>query len=680
MQDAEVCYREVALSCPDDADIYNRWAAILYSLGRYTDAVQAFRHVTEITQNDPASFYRLGAALHAAGLPDQALLAFRKSVEIDANNVRAYHAMGMALTGLHRYGEAIEAYKQALHISESDTVALAGLGDIYCSLGKLDDAVMHFERLLSIKSDSYLVRKKLGMCLQNLGRLEEGTRQLRSLVHNYPNSADARSVLADALSNQGDVAGAIKEYKQSIALDPENGLIHTRLGDVYRKMEQCEMALDAYRAALQHDPALLEAYIRLSLLLEQSNLVDELELVLSKGLELAPDEPFLNLVMAMTERRHGKFEYAIDRLEQLLESKTDRVRKTMELPDYDSVYVPEVFREGLEQNYIKPNIYYELGLSYDGIDRPDEAFRCFQEGNRLCSQTTKARKLDKSSFLRKSDDLKLAASTGCVTSRSGIQELLHERTPVFLVGFPRSGTTLLNQILYSHPDVQVLEEKPVLSVVEEELAKLPGGFPAALGDLSIEDIKHLQDVYFRAVDSVLKQKPGTVLIDKLPLNISRVGLIWQLFPGARFIFAVRHPCDVTLSCFMQNFEPNEATVNFFTLEETATLYARIMDTWFYYQHNLPISSYMVRYEDLLGGIEEAASGMLEYIDMEWNANLLEFDKKAVARGFISTPSYRQVVQPIYQTAKYRWQRYGKYFNCVLPILQPYIEKFGYHSN
>lgn len=245
------------------------------------------------------------------------------------------------------------------------------------------------------------------------------------------------------------------------------------------------------------------------------------------------------------------------------------------------------------------------------------------------------------------------------------------RSPVFLVGFPRSGTTLLDTLLMGHPDLHVLEEEPLLQRAAEAL----GDF-VRVPRLDAAEVAHLRGLYFAALDA-RAPPPGKVVVDKLPLNILGAPLIHRLFPEAKLIFAARHPCDVVLSCFMQNFDLNPAMANFLTLEEAARLYDLVLAFWHRACALLPLDVHRLRYEDLVAGTEGQMRALIAFLGLPWDGKVLDHQRTAIARGLIATPSYAQVAQPIYDRASGRWTRYRSQMADVLPLLAPWAEKMGY---
>ncbi len=249
-------------------------------------------------------------------------------------------------------------------------------------------------------------------------------------------------------------------------------------------------------------------------------------------------------------------------------------------------------------------------------------------------------------------------------------------SPVFLFGFPRSGTTLLDTMLAGHPDTLVLEEKPVLHKVAQK-----AGPPHALAELSSEAVADLRACYFRELD-LIEPEAGAeagkrLVIDKLPLGILDTALIHRIFPDARFLFVERHPCDVVLSCFMTRFDPRGGMANFLDLGDTARLYDQVMDYWALCREVFPLEIQTVRYERIIENAEAELRPLADFLGLRWNPHLLDNQRSAGERAFIATPSYAQVAEPLYTRARGRWEKYREQLAPVLPILAPWAERMGY---
>jgi hypothetical protein len=188
----------------------------------------------------------------------------------------------------------------------------------------------------------------------------------------------------------------------------------------------------------------------------------------------------------------------------------------------------------------------------------------------------------------------------------------------------------------------------------------------------------LRQKYFeltaRATRQPLSEK---ILVDKLPLNIVHLGLIHRIFPDAHILMAVRHPCDVVLSCFMQKFHLNDAMANFSTIEETAALYNKVMSLYEKYQQELPLKIHYVKYERLLNDLEGETCHLASFLGIEWNEAMLNYRKTALDKGYINTPSYASVSEGIYHHATGRWKRYAEQMAPAKNLLNPWINSFDY---
>jgi hypothetical protein len=246
------------------------------------------------------------------------------------------------------------------------------------------------------------------------------------------------------------------------------------------------------------------------------------------------------------------------------------------------------------------------------------------------------------------------------------------RTPAFLVGFPRSGTTLLDTFLMGHRDTEVLEEFNMLRAAESVLGNV-----ARLPDRSPEQLERARRAYFAELDRHVDRDFSGLIIDKLPLNMLGLPVIHSLFPDARIIFAQRHPCDCVLSGFMQSFQLSDAMASFLTIEDSADFYDAAMTLFIASRDALPIALHSLVYEELVADPEAALRPLIDFLGLEWRPELLDHRSTAKARGAIITPSYDQVVQPLSKAPSGRWRRYEKQLGPVLPVLLPWAERLGY---
>lgn len=251
------------------------------------------------------------------------------------------------------------------------------------------------------------------------------------------------------------------------------------------------------------------------------------------------------------------------------------------------------------------------------------------------------------------------------------------QSPVFIVGFPRSGTTLLEQMLDAHPGLQSMDENPFFNNLAEQLSEQNLHVPDDIPRLGQADCDELRRRYLEMVCSTVARRWDAQLVDKNPLNLLWLPLMHRLFPNAKFILALRHPCDVILSCYMQNFRANVLAAACASLERLAHAYVESMQCWLHHEALLKPDVLIVRYEEIVGDIAAQADRIAHFLALEDPSPLLRFDEHARSKGFIATPSYTQVIQPVNRNALGRWVRYREYLEPVLPILEPMLEHWNY---
>ena len=322
--------------------------------------------------------------------------------------------------------------------------------------------------------------------------------------------------------------------------------------------------------------------------------------------------------------------------------------------------------------------YYKLvGDLHHRNSEYDAAFLAYKNSNRAIKNSVKYQRLKKEAahyFDAQRDtlsQLRLLSSEVPHPPRcppSG-------RQPTFLVGFPRSGTTLLDTILRTHSEINVIEEQPMVANMRSTL-----GYPQGVGDIEGIDKDNLVaavDAYREELAKHAAESAVPVIIDKLPLNLLQAPLINRVFPGAKFILALRHPLDCVLSCWMQNFNLNNAMANMVDLDRIVDFYCVAMDVFHLSEKRYGLEVHRVRYEDLVDNLEREATSILNFLSLDWEADLLNYQATAMSRQRIRTPSHSQVIKQIYKTASYRWEHYEKHLEKFKPRLARWFEEYDY---
>lgn len=557
----------------------------------------------------------------------------------------------IALYGQGRLAEVVQRAAPLVAEFPGAAILYNILGAAHAGLRNLDGATENFQKALKIRPDYAEAHSSLGIALQGQGRFDEAIASYDKALQIKPDFAEAHNNRGAALKEQGRLDEAIACFGRALEINPRFAEAHNNLGAALREQGRLDEAATSFRSALRIKPNDPEAHSNLCGLLEKQNNIAEFEQAMEEATRLCGEE-HLEIVfrLAQLASRKNQHEAAVGYLNRIPVEKIQ--------PSLRAVY------------------FSLLGKSCDKLGQSDAAFSALVSQNELTLASAEAKKFDGNRYLNSIQKRKNAWSNDVKPNWPRPVAGSGRSSPAFLVGFPRSGTTLLDTILRSHPEISVVEEKPMVGAMIK-------GFKQRqtiefLDALSESDVRSMQDAYFEELKLHLHQNDGRkLLVDKFPLNITHVGSIHRVFPDAKFILALRHPCDCVLSCFMQTFKLNGAMINFLSLEQSARLYAAVMELWTVYRQKLALDVHVVKYEELVQDLEGTCRPLINFLGFEWDDNLHNYQKTALDRGSIHTPSYSQVVQPLYKRASGRWTNYSKQMEPVLPVLQPWIEDFGY---
>lgn len=578
--------------------------------------------------------------------------------------------LGMIAVQQRRHAEAAPYLRQALAYAPDNIPLRISLGFALANVGELDEA-----RRVAEGTNIPQLERIVAYVDQAQGRAQEAIARYRQVLAGFPEDAESWKNLGVLLRDEGQLGEAVEAFEASLSIrddvetvlhfgqalamgerhperqalfrvavnrHPPSASLLVQLGLAEGAMRAFEEAERAYRAALAADPAHAGAYLEYGMMLESLNRLDDLDALIAAGRTAGVTGAELDFLEATLLRRRGQFAEA------------------------------RALAEGISAGINPSRLAQLIGEAADRLGDTDQAFAAFSEMNRLSSigpAADYARAKDLPAQIRQT----IAALAPEEVARWPKVDVPPDRpAPVFIVGFPRSGTTLLDTLLMSLPETEVLEEEPLIETLEAKV----GGVPA-LGRLSADDIRSLRDEYWRMFGELRPGHPGSLVIDKFPLHLVRAAVIHRIFPDARFIFAERHPCDVVLSCFMARLRLNQMAVQLLTIEDTARLYDVAMCAWDRAASVLPLHVHPVRYERVIEDLAGEMHPLFDFLGRLWDPALLDHRAAAARREHIATASYAQVTEPLYSRAVGRWTRYRKHLEPVLPILAPWAERFGY---
>lgn len=632
-------------------------AVQFHESGQLRKAEKIYRKILKINPNHPDCLDLLGLVTQRIGRIEKAAYLINRAIQQDPENPLYYNDLGNVLQEQGKLSEAICCYEKVLHL-EPEVWDLVGayynMGNTFQKQAKLGEAISSYQKALQLEQQSPLlvdIYNNMGSCFKELEQLSQAVSCYQKVLQLKPDYFEVHNNLAMVLNDLGKHEEAMALCKRAIELKPDYAEAYCNLAIILDAMGKHEEAIASCRRAIELKQNFTEASGILAHLFEQTNRMNEAKEIANKALQLDSNASLPTLVVARLERREGNIKNALSRLQN----------PTLKSPNAS----------------IHAAVIYETGILYDRLGAYDKAFECFSQANAVVSQTAIAKQIDKSSVIRHISQLKSLFSEPAVDSWNSSASASKTPDPVFIVGFPRSGTTLLDQILGARPKVQTLEEKPLVAAMIRRFHEHRYEYPGDLAKMGADVIEDLRNVYFvKASEFVAAPYEGT-LVDKLPLNIIDIGLIHRVFPKSKIIFASRHPYDVCLSCLMQNFKLNDYMVHFLELEDAAKLYDAVMGLWITYVNTFSVNLHVIKYEHLIDDFDKETKSLFNFLQIPWDQSVRDYISHAESKSRIYTPSYHQVVEPLYTRSMYRWRKYVEPLRPILNVLRPHVERFGY---
>ena len=564
----------------------------------------------------------------------------------------AYNSLGIALKADGKLKEAEEIFRKAISLAPSSHLLHVNLGNTLQELNRIDDAVENFRKAILLKPDFAETYFNLANTLQLAEQYVEAVVVYKQAIDLNPKHVVAFNNLGLALSKLGSLKEAETQYKNALKLMPNYYEAHLNIGNLHYGLQQFEKAEEDYQKAIAIQPNYADAYLNLCELYEKTNkLTDVLSVVKKARDKVSRKKDEFLLFEAFVLFRQDRFQFVEEIISKINPDKLSENRKTIFFKlKADWLHHQENFDEAFEayehmNNNVKNSAEYQMCSANQYYDAQREKI-CEIES---LQETLKFRNIIQAKWFQ----------------------------PSFLIGFPRSGTTLLDTILRSHSGIDVVEEQPLVSKMLEKL-----GATISMSDIEAIDLKSakvLSDIYFRELEKSINIQENILVIDKLPLNILSIPIITKVFPEAKFILALRHPLDCVLSCWMQNFKLNAAMANMVDLDRIVDFYCTTMEILKLCEQRYSINIHPIRYEDLVSDFIGTISILMNFLELSWEDQLEGYQRTALSRAKINTPSYTQVVKPIYETAAYRWKKYEDHLQPHKPKLAHWINEFGYNG-
>ena len=650
LTDAERLIRKAISFAPGEGGFFTNLAGVLQQQERFEEAIQAYQVALKLEPRQPEVLNNFGALLLSAGKPTDAEQCFRKVLASRPQAPEAHNNLGRALNNQRKFAEALQAFQDAVRLDPAFAAAHNNMGHVYRALGQNTHAAASFQEAIRLDENLVEAYQNLGTVYLAQNMPEEAVECLREAVRRDPQRAGAHTDLGVALHGLGRLDEALDAYREAVAYDGNNPFIYLNLGLVLYERRNLKAAQTAFSQALSLKPDLIDAAAQLAGVFDELGRLEDMQKVIDKGLRIEPGHPGLGLEAARLERRQGKFGEAIQRLSEF------------DLKEVE----PRLAQE----------LRYELSRLHDRIGEPGLAWLHASEANRLAASGWRAHNLDPERLPQRLQKLQ-AFCSDTDFSKLPVAPADNTAAPVFLVGFPASGSDFVAEVLRAHPQLQVLDEAPTLSSVEQTLSRLPPGYPAAIAGLGEEDVGTQRDAYWRIVNGLLKRTPASIFVDHHPMRAVHAALIWRLFPSARIIYVQRHPGDLCVANFMQNYAMNDTNLHFLSMQTTVSAYVDAHRTWQLATGKLPLNVHSLRFEALAHDAAGELARTLEFLGLENDPAVDSFVREAHRGERITRASFRQLANPLDQHMIDRWKDYRRELSQFMGQLMPLAVETGY---
>jgi Flp pilus assembly protein TadD len=586
---------------------------------------------------------------------------------------------------------AEDACRQALAIDPAHIEALGVLGFLLHSAGRFAESEDVFTKLVELQPAEPSYWMNLGTARRCAGRLDEALLAFANASSRGAGSADFFYNVGLTHIDRKDFESGRSVLAQAVALAPDDAEIRYRYALCCFESLRTEEAL----AALEHWDNLSgltpDLVANISLLLMGLGAPERAESEIRQAVAEAGSDPQPLLTLIQLLERTNRLDEALRLMTQLiahpaahtLGTALTLMRAQLAQRGSDHETARTLFAELLadcKEPHLAHLLQFPLAKSLDALGRYGEAADTLRAAHR--SQIDLLRMTAPALVARGAPNM-FITRFGCdredIAAWNDSVSPPLEASPVFIVAFPRSGTTLLELTLDSHPQLKSMDEQPFIQNALDDMVAAGASYPERLSGLRAEQLDGVRAKYWERVRRKVTLLPGQRLIDKNPLNILRLPAIRRLFPNAPVILAIRHPCDVILSCYMQHFRAPDFAILCSDFQALAVGFRRTFDFWYEQKELLKPRSMELRYETFTRRFQEQVREILEFLALPWNDAVLRPQETARDKTFISTPSYSEVIQPVSSRAVGRWHSYEKEMSQVLPIIEPYLERWAYEG-
>jgi len=673
-------FSQIIQAVPEHAHAHQMLGLIAFQTKQYEPAVKAMTEAVRLQPQNAQFLANFVEVLRKADLPKEAAAIGKRAVQANPSNPATHSNLGLAYYDLEDLIEAEASQQRALALDPDFGPALNNLGSIARDNGNLDEAIKSYRTGLRANPEYLEMANNLISVLIESERFDEARALAEEQLKKSPTSSDLQRNMGRIHMFDNDLDSAETCIRTAISLDEEKASNYLCLSQLLYEKNHTKLALLEAEKALRMEPESAAAYHQIALCKAQLGDIDAGFEYYNKALEIDPDMATAKIALGHLEMENGDFKAARTYFEEAVKSSAakpsnDTLSAQIALARLEKV-TPEnpaflALEAALPAADTMPvakaaAYHYALGKSYEDLKRFDEAFEHFAKGAQA-KRTSIDYDPDKSD--RTTDNI-ISAFDEKTIKRLRKNAITSDQ-PIFVVGMPRSGTTLTESILDSHHSVYGAGELSYMhKLFDVRKNSSESNLPHIVAHMSEHDLTRNIENY---VESLNTHAPGSPhIVDKMPANFQMIGLIHALMPNAKIVHIARNPMDTCLSCFTRVFERSQLhSYDQVELGRYFNNYVRIMNHW---HQLLPEGSFhTVHYEDLIDDIDLEARRIIDHCGLEWDDACLEFYK---GKRRVRTASVQQVRQPLYTSSKGKWKKYEAHLKTLLETIGDNRIQFG----
>ena len=632
------------------------------SLGRFAEAEGCFRKVIEVVPGSAGAHSNLGNTLKEQGKLDQAAECYQRAIERDVNLADAYNGLGVVQLEQGSPEEAAANLRRAVAIKPDYAEAHSNLGNALSELGDFHQAVASYARALKFEPGFASAHNNIGAAYEALDRLEEAAGAYAQAIRLAPGVAEAHNSLGTVLYRLHSFPEAAESYRRALEIKPDYADASNNLGNTLHEMGAYDAAIESYTCAIEIDPGFARAHSNLAATYHVLGNFEEAVSHCEKALSIQPDLPEALTKLGLIYASWGRMDEASNHYRQSIESNPEHTITYMLYGDINTFEEGDPLIGKMEDvsasadlsSSDRAHLDFALAKAYHDLGNTDAAFRLFKEANHLCKAIQRY-DFDLSRSLFSELKETFSPSRGIAEIPQAERCPAHH-VPIFILGMPRSGTTLVEQIVSGHANVHSAGELDDLARTIGAMREKHAGDHAAV-------LKGVREGYLQRLEKLGADE--RFIIDKTPLNFRWIGYIACAFPEAKIVNMVRDPRAVCWSNFRQLFEgPGNGFA--YDLEDVANyhvMYSDLMDFW---RSRFPGRIHDVDYRALTENPETHARALFEFLELDWQADFLDFHKR---KDMVRTVSKAQVRRKIYTGSSEEWRRYEAHLGPMIRILE-----------